>query len=127
MCDRSIDMSFLSLVKFTFIKKNSNGFRCLKIHSLPFQNAFHFIANVFHKSVILSHFIMKASSPGRQFREVFGSFKLDFSLNRNNSIFIQSTSSNPSLIGRLVPDDCLLLGPPWLNLRFPLALASCES
>ena len=29
--------------------------------------------------------------------------------------------------GWLVPDACLWLDPPWINLRFSLALTVCES
>ena len=29
-------------------------------------------------------------------------------------------------MGRLVPNVCLWLGPPWLNLMFSLAHTSCE-
>ena len=32
-----------------------------------------------------------------------------------------------ALIGGLVPDAYLKLGPPWLNLRVSLALTICES
>ena len=37
------------------------------------------------------------------------------------------TARRKDLIGRLVPDACLLLDPPWLNLKVPLALTICGS
>ena len=37
------------------------------------------------------------------------------------------TALRKDLIGGLDPGACLWLGPPWLNLRFSLALTICES
>ena len=34
----------------------------------------------------------------------------------------QASGSMTALFGGLVPDGCLWLGPPWLNVRFSLAL-----
>ena len=37
------------------------------------------------------------------------------------------TALTKALVDGLVPDACLWLVPPWLNLKFSLALTICES
>ena len=42
-------------------------------------------------------------------------------------ILVSMLKRTNTLISWLVSDACLWLGPPWLNLRFTLALTICES
>ena len=121
MCTRSFDMPFLSLVKFTFIKEfkhNSGLSHSIKIYKLQI---------CFIKMTYYPFSLCRLHPLTGNFARFLDHLNGIFCLNKNYSSLIQSTASNSSLIGRLVPDDCLLLGPSRLSLRFSLALTSCES